>query len=125
MLDQNKNIRARRKQLRNCKTQRTTVPKLTILETKLSKFTESEFREYAANDAIKSAEVVKTDEGYVLVVELTWKEGKHTLYTFRNRPRTWASLDRLMAHIAKHALRLGAVTLRIDQHLLDPEDPPP
>jgi hypothetical protein len=111
--------------LRISKTQRTTVPELAVLETNMSKCTESELRDYAANGAIRSAEVIKTDEGYVLVIELTWKEGKHMLYTFRNRPRTWANLDRLVAYLAKNALQLGSVTLHINQHPLDPEHASP
>jgi hypothetical protein len=90
-----------------------TIPKLTILEVGLSKITESEFREYAKNDAIKTATVIKTDEGYILVVELTWKEGRHTLHTFRNRPRAWASLDRMMAYMERHELKLKSISLQL------------
>jgi len=92
---------------------RFTIPKLTILEAGLSKITESEFREYAKNDAIKTATVIKTDEGYILVVELTWKEGRHTLHTFRNRPRAWASLDRMMAYMERHELKLKSISLQL------------
>jgi hypothetical protein len=99
---------------RKCKTKRLIIPKLTILEMSLGKISESEFREYAKNNVIKSATVVKTDEGFILVVQITWKEGEYTLYTFRNRPRAWVSLDRMIAYMEKHELKLQAVTLRMN-----------
>lgn len=78
----------------------------------MSKITEAEFRDAAKNNAIKNASVLRTDEGYVFVVELSWKEGMHTLYTFRNRPRTWASLDRMMKYFEKNKLNVSAISLQ-------------
>ncbi len=91
---------------------RFTIPKLRVLEDGLSKITEAEFRDAAKNNAIKHASVLRTDEGYLFVVELSWKEGMYTLYTFRNRPRTWVSLDRMMRYFEKNELNVKAITLQ-------------
>ena len=106
---------------RKSKIARFTIQSLRQLEAKLSKMTEIEFREYAKNDAIKAVRAVKTDEGYVLVIDLTWKPGPHTLYTFRNRPRAWVSLDRMMAYMERHQLHLNNVTVQLHH----PDTKPP
>lgn len=112
-MSKNQTLEVNLYETRPSETDRFTIPKLTILEVGLSKITESEFREYAKNDAIRTATVIKTDEGYILVVELTWKEGRHTLHTFRNRPRAWASLDRMMAYMERHELKLKSIALQL------------
>lgn len=33
----------------------------------------------------------------------------HTLYTFRNEPRTWASLDSMMRYFEKHELNVNMI----------------
>ncbi|KWF83350.1 hypothetical protein WL94_23205 [Burkholderia cepacia] len=91
---------------------RFTILQLSTLEGGLSKITEAEFRDAAKNNAIKHASVLRTDKGYLFVVELSWKEGLHTLYTFRNEPRTWASLDRMMKYFEKHELNVSVITLQ-------------
>ncbi|QCP55113.1 hypothetical protein FAZ95_38965 [Trinickia violacea] len=80
----------------------------------MSKITEAEFREYAKNNAIRRAAVVKTPEGYVLIIELTWKEGLHTLYTQRKQPRAWASIDRMVEYLQRHELQLKSIELQLD-----------
>ena len=55
--------------------------------------------------------MVRTHEGYILIVELTWKEGELTQYTVRNRPRTRASLDRLMEYLNRHQVGLKEIVL--------------
>lgn len=88
----------------------------------MSKISEAEFREYARSDAIKQATVIKTDEGFILVVELTWKEGLHTLHTFRNRPRAWASLDRMVSYLEKHELKVDSIRLQLTRATHDTGD---
>lgn len=113
MLKQSDIKKPQTRKVRTSKPARFIMPVLAELEIKLSKVTESDFRGYAENNAIKQAKLVQTDEGYILIIELTWKEGEHTLYTFRDRPRTWASLDRIVAYMQRHELKLRAVTLEL------------
>jgi hypothetical protein len=93
---------------------RSNIPKLISLEGPLSKITEAEFRDNAKNDAIKRAGIVRTGNGYILVVELTWKEGQFTLYTQRNEPRAWASFDRLIEYIGRHDLKLKSIEVQLE-----------
>ncbi|KVC97025.1 hypothetical protein WL30_12595 [Burkholderia ubonensis] len=88
---------------------------LSILEMNLSRITESEFREYARAGAIKNARVERALEGYILVVELTWKDGLHTLFTTRDHPRAWASLDRMVNYLDRNDLKLTAFELEWDR----------
>ncbi|KVT77368.1 hypothetical protein WK58_11400 [Burkholderia ubonensis] len=88
---------------------------LSILEMNLSRITESEFREYARAGAIKNARVERALEGYILVIELTWKDGLHTLFTTRDHPRAWASLDRMVSYLDRNDLKLTAFELEWDK----------
>ncbi|MFA8400955.1 hypothetical protein [Burkholderia ubonensis] len=88
---------------------------LSILEMNLSRITESEFREYARAGAIKNARVERALEGYILIVELTWKDGLHTLFTTRDHPRAWASLDRMVSYLDRNDLKLTAFELEWDK----------
>lgn len=36
----------------------------------------------------------------------------HTLYTFRNEPRTWASLDSMMKFFEKHEPNVNVISLQ-------------
>jgi hypothetical protein len=92
---------------------RSNIPKLLFWELHLSRITDADFREYAKNNAIRKAVVKRTSEGYVLIVELTWKEGLHTLYTSRNEPRAWASIDRMLDYLRRHELNLQTVELQL------------
>lgn len=89
------------------------IPVLAILELTLGKLSENDIREYAGSNVIKALKVVKTDEGYIMLVELTWREGQHTLYTYRNRPRTWASLDRMIAYMERHQVDLKSFVVQM------------
>ncbi len=84
------------------------------LESGLSKITEGEFRDNAKNDAIKHARIVRTSEGYILVLELTWKEGSFTLHTQRNEPRAWANLERMLDYLRRQDLRLKKIELQLE-----------
>ncbi len=69
----------------------------------MSKLSEPQLREYDAANVITNAKVVRTEEGFVLVINLSWKEGDFTVYSQRNKPRAWASVDRLIGHLEKVA----------------------
>lgn len=80
-------------------------------EAVLSKMSEADFKDWARSGVIKKARVVRTAKGYTLIVELTWKQGELTQYTVRDGPRTWASLDRLMAYLDRHNVGLNEIVL--------------
>ncbi len=65
----------------------------------MHKMTEPQLREYDQAGAITAARIVRTAEGYVLVINVNWKEGDLTVYSQRNKPRAWRSLDRLIGHL--------------------------
>ena len=69
----------------------------------MSKVSEPQLREYGAAGVITTVKVVKTEDGYVLVINVNWKEGDFTVYSQRNRPRAWASVDRLIGHLSRVA----------------------
>lgn len=62
---------------------------------------EKELVDNAKNGAVRCIKVTKAagGDGLVLYVNLTWKEGDLLLITQKKEPRTWASADRLLAHI--------------------------
>lgn len=69
----------------------------------MNKVSEPQLREYDQAGAITAAKVVRTDEGYVLVINVNWKEGDLTVYSQRNKPRAWQSVDRLIGHLERTA----------------------
>lgn len=69
----------------------------------MSKVSEPQLREYDQARAITAAKVMQTADGYVLVITVNWKEGDLTVYSQRNRPRAWASVDRLIGHLSRVA----------------------
>lgn len=69
----------------------------------MDKVSEPQLREYDAAGAITAAKVVRTEDGYVLVINVNWKEGDLTVYSQRNRPRAWQSVDRLIGHLERVA----------------------
>lgn len=60
---------------------------------------ETELREYDEAGAITAAKVVRTVDGYVLVINVNWKEGDLTVFSQRHRPRVWVSLDRMIGRL--------------------------
>ena len=69
----------------------------------MSKVNEPQLREYDVAGAITAAKVMKSDDGFVLVINVNWKEGDLTVYSQRNKPRAWQSLDRLIGHLERIA----------------------
>jgi hypothetical protein len=61
---------------------------------------ETELVDNLESRAVKSMTLVQgEDDKFRVYVTLTWKEGRQLLETQRKKPRTWASLDRLIRHI--------------------------
>lgn len=69
----------------------------------MSKLSEPLLKEYAEAGAITAAKVIWSEEqsGWLLVINLNWKEGDLTVYSQRNQPRAWASIDRLIGHLRR------------------------
>lgn len=61
---------------------------------------EQELIDNLVNRSVRTMRVVQgSDDRFAIFVTLTWKEGQKQLETQRKKPRTWASLDRLVRHI--------------------------
>ena len=69
----------------------------------MSKVSEPQLREYDSAGVITAARVVRTEDGYVVVINVSWKEGDLTVYSQRSKPRAWQSIDRLIGHLARVA----------------------
>ena len=79
------------------------------------KTTERLVREYDQAGAIRAAKIVRTAEGYVLVIEVAWKEGELIVFNQRGKPRAWVSMDRLLRYLADVAPSLRYFDLVFDQ----------
>lgn len=78
-----------------------------------AKITEKQLREYDEAGVISSARIIKTPDGYVLVVQVTWKRGDLVVFNRRGQARTWASMDRLLRHIQETMPSIKAVDLQL------------
>lgn len=64
--------------------------------------------------AVKSMTLVQgEDRKFRIYVSLTWKEGRQLLETQRKKPRTWASLDRLIKHINRKYGQVPLIQLEL------------
>ena len=79
------------------------------------KTTEPLLREYGQAGAIKAAKIVKSAEGYVLVIEVAWRQGELVVFNQRGKPRAWVSMDRLLRYLAEVAPSLRHFDLVFDQ----------
>jgi hypothetical protein len=79
----------------------------------MGKISEPQFKDYARNGAITTLKIIEAKEGYLVVATLSWKEGDYTLYSQRNRPRAWVSLDRLIKYLRAVAPTLQTITLEL------------
>lgn len=71
-----------------------------LFDMTLDAISEQELVDNLASKAVKSMALVQgEDNKFRIYVTLTWKEGRQLLETQRKKPRTWASLDRLVRHI--------------------------
>ncbi|MFJ3465763.1 hypothetical protein [Achromobacter spanius] len=66
----------------------------------MNHISEADLKDMVGNSAVKQMTIQQTkDRKYQILVNLTWKSGDVQLFSTRNAPREWASLDRLVAHI--------------------------
>jgi len=64
--------------------------------------------------AVKKMSLVQGNNGkFEIYVSLTWKEGQQRLETQRKKPRTWASLDRLVRHINRKYPKVPIIQLEL------------
>jgi hypothetical protein len=78
------------------------------------KATESQLREYDEAGVITGARIIRSDEGYVLVIRVSWKSGESVIYNQRNKPRAWVSLDRMLGHLAEVAPSIKTIELALE-----------
>lgn len=64
---------------------------------------ESELKALASSTNLLKLIITRTEEGYLLVVQwgTAGSQRSAILYSQRNRPRTWASLDTMVAYLTK------------------------
>lgn len=77
------------------------------------KITEPELRDYVSNGAVTTLAIIRSDSSYRVMVGLNWKEGEYTLYSQRNQPRKWVSLDRLLKYLTELAPEIRMITLQL------------
>lgn len=80
----------------------------------LDAINEQDLIDNLASKAVKSMTLVQGDDNkFRIYVTLTWKEGRQLLETQRKKPRTWASLDRLVRHINTKYVQVPVITLEL------------
>ena len=63
---------------------------------------EAMFRELGGSNAIKAVEALRVDGGvYWVLIYVRFNAEPQLLFTTRNHPRVWLSLDRLAAYLEK------------------------
>lgn len=79
----------------------------------MNTITEAELRDNAKNGAVKSIKAMPSPDcdGFCVFATLTWKEGDLLLITQKKTPRTWASADRLLAHINRNYCEVSSLTI--------------
>lgn len=79
----------------------------------MNTITEAELKDNAQNGAVSFIKAARSPdgEGFNLFVNLVWKEGDLLLITQQKKPRTWASVDRLLAHIDRHYSEVASLTI--------------
>ena len=85
----------------------------------MTKISEARLREYDEERVITAAKIVRSEDGYVLVINVNWKEGDLTVYSQRNIPRAWQSLDRLIGHLALIAPSIKHFELSVTSDWID------
>ena len=73
--------------------------------------TERQVRDYDQAGVITAAKIVRSEHGYIVVIRLSWKPGDIVVYSQRNSPRAWRSLDRLVAYLGQIAPSIQALDL--------------
>lgn len=86
----------------------------------MRKISEAQLREYDEARVITAAKIVRSEAGYVLVINVNWKEGDLTVNSQRNKPRAWRSVDRLIGHLAQIAPSIKHFELFVTIDGIDP-----
>ena len=78
--------------------------------------TERQLRDYDQAGVITAAKITKSDDGFIVVIQVSWKRGDIVVYNQRNKPRAWRSLDRLVTYLGGVApsTRLLELSLLLD-----------
>lgn len=92
----------------------TTTNKIGHIDMTNDAISETELVDNLESKAVKSMTFVQgEDDKFRIYVILTWKEGRQLLETQRKKPRTWASLDRLVRHINTKYGKVPAIQLEL------------
>lgn len=74
---------------------------------------EYQLRDYGRHKQIAAARIVRVRGGYRLIVTVAFSKSEMLLYTTRNKPREFASLDRLIQKLTAEVAGLKVVTLEL------------
>ncbi|MGP8432814.1 hypothetical protein ACT2FY_37910 [Paraburkholderia fungorum] len=74
---------------------------------------EQDLKDAAAAGTIKNFVIEEAESGYVLLTVFNRSNVEHTLYTQRNRVRTWANVNPLIEFILHYKPELPEVTIRL------------
>lgn len=84
----------------------------------MDRISEPQLREYNEARSITAARIVRHLDGYVLVVRVSWKKADLIVFSQRNKPRLWKSLDRLIAHLADVAPSIRKLEMVLEDGIL-------
>lgn len=66
------------------------------------------------SNSVKKIQLIQGSDGkFTICACLTWKGGGQILVTQRKRPRTWASLDRLVKHMKSKYTNIPTIELHM------------
>ena len=75
--------------------------------------TERQLRDYDQAGVITAAKIANSDDGFIVVIQVSWKRGDIVVYNQRNKPRAWRSLDRLVAYLGEVAPSMRMLELNL------------
>jgi hypothetical protein len=84
----------------------------------MNRVSESQLREYNQAKAITAARIQRHRGGYILVIQVNWKEEHQILFSQRNHPRVWMSLDRMISHLVEVAPSIVRLELVLEDDLI-------
>ncbi len=91
----------------------------------LSPVLEKNLIDFANLDVVTNTRICLTDKGYIFVFNLRRMDGLFSLYVARGGwPRTWRSLDRMVAWLGERGLLAASISLQVSEELeVDPPLP--
>lgn len=87
-----------------------------------AKTTEPLLRQYDQARVITLVKIVNTPEGYVLVIQVSWRKGDLVVFNQRGRPRAWISLDRLISYLREVLPSVSKFELEMEPKLVEEEN---